>query len=63
MADDDKKRTQEASETNFTTMGPSAREAFEAPGGRCNPLTKGGGVLAYIDALFWLAETTQKATR
>ena len=44
-------------------LGPSAREAFEAPGGRCNPLTKGGGVLAYIDALFWLAETTQKATR
>ena len=68
MADDDKKRTQEASETDFTTRGgrqegPSAREAFEAPGGRCNPLTKGGGVLAYIDALFWLAETTQKATR
>ena len=44
-------------------LGPSAREAFEAPGGRCNPMTKGGGVLAYIDALFWLAETTQKATR
>ena len=120
MADDDKKRTQESSETNFTMnkgapavdcaefnitemcvmgkdtidavnkkvkektvdhdllrinfknvdmdspchvrLGPSAREAFEAPGGRCNPLTKGGGVLAYIDALFWLAETTQKAT-
>ena len=109
MADDDKKRTQEGSETNFTTrggrqdevsgagkpqtspckrgpgaappadafhvnfkndgedggwhvrLGPSPREAYEATG-FCNPMFKGGGVLAFIDQLFWLAETTQKAT-
>ena len=40
-------------------LGPSQRDAFGGGG----PVTKGGGVLAYIDALFWLAETTQKATR
>ena len=43
-------------------MGPSPREAYEATG-FCNPMFKGGGVLAFIDQLFWLAETTEKATR
>ena len=42
MADDDKKRTQEGSETNFTTRGGRQDE--------------GGGVLAFIDELFWLEE-------
>ena len=43
-------------------LGPSPREAFEAVG-RCNPMFKGGGVLAHVDELFWLTETTKKATR
>ena len=43
-------------------LGPSPREAYEATG-FCNPMFKGGGVLAFIDQLFWLAETTEKATR
>ena len=42
-------------------LGPSPREAYEATG-FCNPMFKGGGVLAFIDQLFWLAETTKKAT-